>query len=88
MNRAVYFMPNVTNLEVFVGKRPTASPAGQTVLTTLSPARAQEGEVSGHYAASRVIKCWSCGGLSYAVADDALANQVFTCAVCGQVNQL
>ena len=80
-------MPNVTNLEVFEGKRPTGSPASKIVPTTLSPARA-DAEVSGHYAASRVIKCWSCGGLSYAVCDDALANQVFTCAVCGQVNQL
>ena len=54
----------------------------------MSPAKPGEGEVTGHHATSRVIKCWSCGGLSYAVCDDTLANQVFTCAVCGQANQL
>ena len=42
----------------------------------------------GHYATSRVVKHWSCGGPSSATCDDTLASQVFTCAVCGQVNQL
>lgn len=80
-------MPNVTNIEVFEGKRPSASPASKIVPTTMSPAKPDEGEVSGHYATSRVVKCWSCGGLSYAVCDDTQAGVGFTCAVCGQVNQ-
>ena len=80
-------MPNVTNIEVFEGKRPSPSPASNIVPTTLSPAKPDD-EVSGHYASSRVIKCWSCGGLSYAVCDDTQASQAFTCVVCGQVNQL
>lgn len=81
-------MPNVTNLEVYEGQRPAAAPADGIVPTTMSPAKPGDGEVTGHHATSRIIKCWSCGGLSYAVCDDTLANQVYTCAVCGQANQL
>ena len=81
-------MPNVTNIEVYEGRRPAATSADKAAPTTLSPAKPGEGEAVGHYATSRVVKCWSCGGLSYATTDDTLANQVFTCAVCGQVNQL
>ena len=81
-------MAEVINIEVYEGKRLTGSPADKVILTTLSPAKPGEGEVIGHYATSRVVKCWNCGGLSYATCDDTLANQVFTCAVCGQANQL
>ena len=82
-------MPDIINLQVFEGKRPAASPASRIIpTTTASPAHAADGEVAGHYANSRIVKCWSCGGISYAVCDDSLSNQAFTCATCGQVNQL
>lgn len=83
-------MPTVMNLEVYEGRRPaSSSPADKIVpTTTSSPDKSGTGEVVGHYATSRIIKCWNCGGLSYAVCDDTLTNQVFTCAVCGQANQL
>ena len=81
-------MPNVINLEVFEGKRPTASPASRVIPTTTASPAPAAGEAAGHYASSRVVKCWSCGGISYAVCDDTLANQAFTCATCGQLNQL
>ena len=80
-------MPNVTHIEILEGTRPSSSPASHLIPTTVSPVKSDD-EVSGHYAISRVVKCWSCGGLSCAQYDDTLASQAFTCTACGQINQL